>query len=137
MPYRVTKTIDFSYGHRLLNYNGPCRHLHGHNGRLEIILGSTKLDPRGMVVDFADIKMKIKRWVDDHWDHRMILNKKDPWLPELKKLDSTIVTVDDNPTAEHLSRLLFEVVRKLGFPVVEVRLWETPASWASYRLTST
>ena len=30
--YQVTKTIEFSYGHRLLNHNGKCRYLHGHNG---------------------------------------------------------------------------------------------------------
>ena len=31
--FRVTKEIHFCYGHRLLNYDGKCRHLHGHNGR--------------------------------------------------------------------------------------------------------
>ena len=36
--YRVTKEIRFCYGHRLLNYSGECRHLHGHNGLAEITL---------------------------------------------------------------------------------------------------
>ena len=27
--YRVTREIDFCYGHRLLNYAGKCRYLHG------------------------------------------------------------------------------------------------------------
>ena len=31
--FRVTQEIDFCYGHRLLNYGGKCRYLHGHNGR--------------------------------------------------------------------------------------------------------
>ena len=30
--YLVTKEIRFCYGHRLLHYDGECRHLHGHNG---------------------------------------------------------------------------------------------------------
>ena len=36
--FRVTREIEFCYGHRLLNYEGKCRHLHGHNGRAVITL---------------------------------------------------------------------------------------------------
>ena len=36
--FRVTREIFFCYGHRLLNYEGKCRHLHGHNGRAVITL---------------------------------------------------------------------------------------------------
>ena len=55
--FKVTKHIDFCYGHRLLNYDGQCRHLHGHNGRVEVDIESEKLDERGMVHDFSDIKV--------------------------------------------------------------------------------
>ena len=34
--HRITKLIDFCYGHRLMNYAGKCRFLHGHNGRIEV-----------------------------------------------------------------------------------------------------
>ena len=44
--YKVTKHIDFCYGHRLLNYEGQCRYLHGHNGRVEIDIESPALDDR-------------------------------------------------------------------------------------------
>jgi 6-pyruvoyltetrahydropterin/6-carboxytetrahydropterin synthase len=53
--YQVTKTIEFSYGHRLLNHNGKCRYLHGHNGMLEVDIDAEKLDAMGMVVDFSDV----------------------------------------------------------------------------------
>ena len=56
MMYYVTRQIDFCYGHRLLNYEGKCRHLHGHNGRAVIKIASGELDDRGMVLDFSDIK---------------------------------------------------------------------------------
>ena len=36
--YRVTREIRFCYGHRLLHYDGKCKHLHGHNGRAVISL---------------------------------------------------------------------------------------------------
>jgi 6-pyruvoyltetrahydropterin/6-carboxytetrahydropterin synthase len=41
--FKVTKHIDFCYGHRLLNYDGQCRHLHGHNGRVEMDVEADKL----------------------------------------------------------------------------------------------
>src|SRR6187200_52347 len=64
--FRVTKEIHFCYGHRLLNYAGKCRNLHGHNGRADIVLEGTELDDRGMVVDFTDVKRNLARWIDDH-----------------------------------------------------------------------
>ena len=59
--FRVTREIHFCYGHRLLNYDGKCRHLHGHNGRAVITLQGSELDDRGMLVDFGEIKQKIQR----------------------------------------------------------------------------
>src|ERR671929_242125 len=34
--FRITRELHFCYGHRLLNYDGKCRHLHGHNGKAVI-----------------------------------------------------------------------------------------------------
>ena len=34
--YLVTKRIEFCYGHRLLDYDGVCKHPHGHNAVAEI-----------------------------------------------------------------------------------------------------
>jgi len=129
--YKVTKHIDFCYGHRLLNYDGQCRHLHGHNGRVEIDIASDKLDGRGMVVDFSDIKRILKAWIDETLDHRMLLNRADPVLPALK--DELVYVMDENPTAENIAKLIFQQARSKGLPVVEIRLWETPTSYATYR----
>lgn len=62
--FRVTKHIEFCYGHRLLNYEGKCRHLHGHNGRVEVHIEADRLDARGMVYDFSEIKEAIKNWIE-------------------------------------------------------------------------
>ena len=42
--FRVTREIQFCYGHRLLNYEGKCRHLHGHNGIAVISIEAESLD---------------------------------------------------------------------------------------------
>ena len=63
--FRVSREIDFCYGHRLLNYDGKCKYLHGHNGRAVIVLEGVDLDHRGMLLDFSDIKRVVSRWIDD------------------------------------------------------------------------
>ena len=46
--YSVTKRIDFCYGHRLLDYDGICKHPHGHNAVAEIEVRTGTLDNRNM-----------------------------------------------------------------------------------------
>ena len=36
--YLATKRIDFCYGHRLLDYDGVCKHPHGHNANNSLVL---------------------------------------------------------------------------------------------------
>ena len=130
--YRVCKTIDFCYGHRLLDYEGKCRFLHGHNGRVEIELEGESLDSRGMVTDFGQIKSVMKKWIDENLDHRMILRQDDPAVAFVKEHGEPCFLVAENPTAETIARVIFEEARKQGFPVVSVVLWETPDSCATY-----
>jgi 6-pyruvoyltetrahydropterin/6-carboxytetrahydropterin synthase len=131
--YRVTRQIDFCYGHRLLNYAGKCKNLHGHNGRAVIVIESPTLDDRGMVMDFSDIKRVVSTWIDENLDHRMILHRDDPAIPPLRQLNEPLYVVDCNPTAENIARLIHEFAAGQGFPVVETRLWETPNCYATYR----
>ena len=131
--YAVTKVIHFCYGHRLLNYEGKCRYLHGHNGRVEIELGSERLDERGMVRDFNEIKETIQAWIDREFDHKMLLNRKDPALPLLQRLGEPVFAMDANPTAEAIAELIFAYTTSQGFPVTAVRLWETDSSCAAYQ----
>lgn len=131
--YEVVRQISFCYGHRLLNYNGKCRHLHGHNGLVEIVLATGELNHLGMVADFSDIKKVVAVWLDDTLDHRMILHKDDPILPVLLQLDEPVHVIDVNPTAENIARLIFDHVASIGYPVIQVKLWETPSCFAVYR----
>jgi 6-pyruvoyltetrahydropterin/6-carboxytetrahydropterin synthase len=130
--YHVTREIDFCYGHRLLNYDGKCRYLHGHNGRAVITIASETLDNRGMVLDFSDIKRTVSQWIDENLDHRMILHRDDPAAKLLADLGEPLHLLEDNPTAENIARLIYDVAAGEGFPVEEVRLWETPRCFATY-----
>ena len=117
--YRVSREIDFCYGHRLLNYDGKCKYLHGHNGRAVITIESEKLDARGMVLDFSDIKRVVAQWIDDNLDHRMLLHRDDPAVETLKKMGEPMYLLDVNPTAENIAKLM-GVIRPL-----EPRFYQT------------
>ena len=131
--YHVTREIRFCYGHRLLNYSGKCRHLHGHNGRAVIALEAEQLDPLGMVLDFSRIKQVVSTWIDETLDHRMLLHRDDPSLPFLRQQGEPVFVMDVNPTAENIARLIYRQAAASGLPVVEVTLWETDNSFATYR----
>jgi 6-pyruvoyltetrahydropterin/6-carboxytetrahydropterin synthase len=130
--YSVTKRIEFCYGHRLLDYDGICKHPHGHNAVAEIQVRTDGLDSRNMVVDFSDIKRQIKGWIDRELDHKMILRHDDPLVKPLQALGEPIYLLDSNPTVERIARLIHDAGRDLGFKVVAVRVWETPSSFATY-----
>jgi len=128
----VSREIDFCYGHRLLNYQGKCRHLHGHNGKVMVTIEAAGLDNRGMVLDFGDIKAVISRWIDEHLDHRMILSRDGPAVAVLESLGEPLHLIDANPTAENIAKLIYDRCVAEGFPVIEVTLWETPHCSATY-----
>lgn len=130
--FRVTREIDFCYGHRLLNYEGKCRYLHGHNGRAIITIEAETLDHRGMVMDFSDIKKVVSTWIDDNLDHRMLLNRDDPFVPVLEEMGEPLYLLDANPTAENIAKLIHDFAHEHGYPIVETRLWETPNCFATY-----
>jgi 6-pyruvoyltetrahydropterin/6-carboxytetrahydropterin synthase len=131
--YGVTREIPFCYGHRLLDYAGKCKYLHGHNGTAVISLEGESLDHLGMVVDFSKLNQTVGKWIDDHLDHRMILHRDDPALEYLRAQGEPIYVMDLNPTAENIAKLIFDQARFFGFPVVEVKLWETASCYAVYK----
>lgn len=130
--YSVTKKIDFCYGHRLLDYDGVCKHPHGHNATCEVEVRTDSLDPRNMVCDFSDIKRIVKGWIDRELDHKMILRHDDPLVQPLQSLGEPVFIVDSNPTVERIAKLIFDRAQDEGLAVVKVTVWETPTSFATY-----
>jgi 6-pyruvoyltetrahydropterin/6-carboxytetrahydropterin synthase len=117
MPKHViTRYHDFSAGHRVVGHESKCQYLHGHNYRVTFHVtgaGGTNLDELGRVIDFSIIKSTLCQWLEDNWDHKMILWSRDPILTIVEWgtpfLDS-IVDVPFNPTAENMAEHLVRVV---------------------------
>ena len=131
-PYYVTREIKFCFGHRLPEYAGKCRQLHGHNGRLLLTVAAAELDAQGMATDFGRIKETVQRRLDAEWDHAMLLRRGDPLAELLRRHDCAVVELDVNPTTENLARTIHEAAAAAELGVVSAQLWETDLCAASY-----
>ena len=115
-----------------MDYEGMCQHPHGHNGKIEIELSAKKLDARDILIDFNEIRDRVKTWIDEKLDHRMLLRIDDPLVKVLQGMGEPVFVMKDNPTAESIAKLIFEFCVSQKLPVSEVRFWETPSSFATY-----
>ena len=107
----ISRYHEIDCGHRVVNHESKCKHLHGHRYRFTFRLTAPELDTIGRVIDFSVVKSLLCEWLEDHWDHRMLLWEKDPQLPDLCRLEpASIVPVPFNPTAENLASYLLRVV---------------------------
>ncbi len=138
--YKIQKEIKFCAAHRLLNHEGHCSKIHGHNYKASIQVESNKLDAVGRVVDFGIIKKHVKSWIDDNWDHSFLVNENDTEtiniLQQLK--GQTIFKLPNNPTAENMAlyllnicQLIFGELKECNVQVTAVTMWETDDSYAT------
>ena len=145
---RITRKFEFDAGHRVLGHKGKCASLHGHRYVALVTVGAAYLDELGMVIDFSVIKEKVGKWIDDNWDHNMILHQDDPLFAN-HTIAGGLSPVKDvfagkkpyvmpnlaNPTAEFLAQELFIqsqglLLTGLGIKVRKVRIYETPNCYA-------
>jgi 6-pyruvoyltetrahydropterin/6-carboxytetrahydropterin synthase len=131
--FTITKEVYFCYGHRLMNHPGKCRNLHGHSVKAAISIARQTLNGQGMVCDFADIRACVEAYIDQHLDHNFLLHKDDPLIPALKANNERFWALDEHPTAEVLSKMIYRHLKETGFNVSEVVLWETASAYACYR----
>lgn len=141
--WQVNRYHDISCGHRVVGHEGKCRHLHGHNYRIDFICEqeSRFLDGVGRVIDFSVIKSHLCMWVEDNWDHKMLIWQRDPMLEALRKIDPSVVAVPFNPTAEMIAHHLVTVVgpdqlKDTGVVLVRCHVEETRKCSASYEVNS-
>ncbi|MCX7085706.1 MAG: 6-carboxytetrahydropterin synthase [Methylococcales bacterium] len=131
--YTITKEVYFCYGHRLMNHQGKCRNLHGHSVKASISIQQKHLNEDGMVVDFADVRDCVEDFVDKHLDHNFLLHENDPIIPALTANKERFLAIKEHPTAEVISKMIYQHIKKAGFNVSQVVLWETSSASACYQ----
>ncbi len=116
--YTIYKEYHFSASHTLpqLPADHPCFRLHGHNYVVEVELQSETLNAYGFVRDYRELDA-LKIFVDENLDHRHVND----------------VLGDDNVTAEHLAKYLYDWCKSRWTEVTAVRVRETPRACAEYR----
>lgn len=116
--YKLKVIDSFSAAHNLRNYKGKCEELHGHNYKVEVVLGGLELGENGLLIDFKDIKISLKK-VLEMLDH--------------KYLNEVTIFADTNPTSENLAKYIYNEMKKLWHKRIDsVTVWETDNSAVTY-----
>ena len=86
MKYYSTKKFGpITTGHRQWKDSGHCKYIHGYARYVEITFACHDLNDKQWVMDFGGLK-HIKKWLDDQWDHRLLISNDDPLLSDFEKL---------------------------------------------------
>lgn len=134
----VERYHDISCGHRVVGHESKCRFLHGHNYRFHFKVTAKQLDNIGRVLDFGEIKETLCQWLEDNYDHKMLIWDKDPMLSNLLELSrESIYIVAFNPTAENIAKdFVVNIAPTLlkNTKLIECRIEETRKCSATYAL---
>ena len=127
----ATKIFTFDSAHFLQGHPGLCKNVHGHTYKLEVTFQKDQsqpvsdMNPPDMVLDFGEIKKVIKKMIIDKFDHQLI-NEVPSWR-----------NTQLRPTAENMVEVFAKWIRawdsrKYKNNLVQLRLWETPTSYATW-----
>jgi 6-pyruvoyltetrahydropterin/6-carboxytetrahydropterin synthase len=75
----------------------------------------------------------VESFINQVLDHNFLVHKDDPIIPALQANNERFLAIDEHPTAEVLSKMIYQYVKQQGFNVEQVVLWETASANACYR----
>lgn len=142
MKIRLTKIFNFEMAHALPDYDGACRHIHGHSFRLEVCVSGKPLQQpghpkNGMVLDFKDLKNLVNEAFVKKFDHALVLPQ--TVGPEvfamLENHFGRVLSLPFQPTCENMIAICVETLRPKMPPGVDlwsVKLSETATSFAEW-----
>lgn len=138
--------------HRLTALPGKCTNIHGHSMLVTMTLRGI-VDRNGLVVDvksrtvldFSEVKKVFRGFLSANYDHRLLLNKDDPWAKLLGAMPDHegeaeyviynrlpgLVQCEGDPTVENIAKWVFESMA-LGFPVSKITVQETATNGVTY-----
>ncbi len=136
--YFLKSETSFDSAHFLYGYDGKCSNIHGHRWKIEVTVKDLSLQKdgqtKGMIIDFGDLKKALKSMADN-FDHALIYEtgtlKKDT-LECLLRDGFRLVELPYRPTAENLARHFYQLLKKSGFNLHNVKVYETPNNCAMF-----
>ena len=119
--YHLMIKTHFAAAHRLVNYQGDCENLHGHNWNVEVTVTARNLDTAGLGIDFKILKRHTKSLLGE-LDHKYLND-----LPAFAQI---------SPSSEQIARFLFhqlsEQLDNDNVRLERVTVWESEYACASY-----
>ncbi len=139
---RVTKEFRFEMAHALLNYDGPCRNVHGHSYILYVTIAGEPVnnpaDPKnGMVIDFGDLKKIVRGSVVDRFDHALMVSGQAPreTVESYRQHFGNVIVSPYQPTCENLVADIAATLIPLlpeGTLLHSLKLYETATAYAEW-----
>ena len=140
---------NMEMAHRLSQTEGKCQQIHGHSWWVTLEIKG-EVDANGILLEFGDVKKKFRTFLDEFFDHRLLLNASDPILsvpgnenvPEwIDRRYPGAQFMDGDPTTEHVAQAIYHWARETwdlggfereGGPKYEFRItvWETSVNCA-------
>lgn len=122
--YNLILKHHFDAAHKLEDYDGPCKNLHGHRWDVLVEI-KTALIRNDMVIDFKKLKGLINQY-----DHVTILQDREEnskLIEVINDMDLALKLTPFNPTAENLCLQIKKMIdSELGITGTKVTLWESP-----------
>lgn len=137
---RVRHNIEVA--HRLSLLPGKCENIHGHSMWVELEITGAP-DERGLSngLDFGAVKRAFRGYLDEQYDHRLLLNKDDPWSQDVSYGNEMVselpglVRCDGDPTTENIARWVLDWAQgEFGPAATRVDVHETHVNSASARV---
>jgi 6-pyruvoyltetrahydropterin/6-carboxytetrahydropterin synthase len=117
----LKKSFKFDSAHRLPNYDGKCKNLHGHTWELEVECQGIHLNLEGfkvgMLIDYGDIGAVVKPMLEKYFDHLFLNNS----LPDL-----------ENPTSEEIARWIYNYLKPSLPSLFAITIHESPTASCRY-----
>jgi 6-pyruvoyltetrahydropterin/6-carboxytetrahydropterin synthase len=142
LPYCSTKTYGHNIGlsacFRQPNAHSHCRFLHGYSLAFKFTFQADKLDDKNWVVDFGGLK-PLKAWLEDTFDHKVVLDRQDPMLYKFAELENAglaELTIVDGVGVEMFAKHAYNYADKLVREMTNNRCWVVEVECAEHGANS-
>jgi len=119
--YELKVVTRFAAAHRLTMVGTKCENMHGHNWKIEVFLTGEKLDEAGVVMDFGDIKTRLREIIG-RLDHQ--------YLNELAMFQGR--QPSSERIATYIATELQQAIQHPAVRVSRVSAWESEDACATF-----
>lgn len=104
-----------------------CSLLHGYSLGFKFTFACESLDDKNWVVDFGGLK-DLKYWLEDHFDHKLVVDVKDPAMDTFEELEVAglaSLTILDGVGCEKFAEHAFWYADEMIRNMTDNRCWVT------------